>query len=108
MGAPPRGAVVVARRRGSDMARHHDRTPGSALNMFIDAKEFVEQLPRRLNQIMETVADGRLRVEVDAVDEQELHRMAQKVANRVTAGLVIAAMVVGASMLMQVEVEQKL
>ena len=85
-----------------------EATPGGALNMFIDAKEFVEQLPRRANHIMDTVAEGRLRVEVDALDEAELHRMAQKVANRVTAGLVIAALIVGASMLMQVEVDQKL
>jgi ubiquinone biosynthesis protein len=85
-----------------------EATPGSALNLLIDAKEFVEELPGRMNRILDTLADGQLRVEVDAVDEHELMRMAQKVANRVTAGLILAALIVGASMLMQVDVEPTL
>jgi ubiquinone biosynthesis protein len=82
-----------------------EATPGSALNLMIDAKEFVEELPGRMNRILDTLASGQLHVEVDAVDEQQLMRMFQKVANRVTAGLVLAALIIGASMLVQVETD---
>jgi ubiquinone biosynthesis protein len=97
----------VRERVGEIMSKRmwRDATPGSAPNLLIDTKEFVEELPGRMNRIMDTVAEGRLQVEVDAVDENELMRMAQKVANRVTAGLILAALIVGASMLMQVDVE---
>ena len=78
------------------------------LQTLLDTKEFVERLPSRMNRIMDTVAEGRLEVKVDAIDEHELMRMAQKVANRVTAGLVLAALIVGASLLMQVDVEPRL
>jgi ubiquinone biosynthesis protein len=54
---------------------------------------------------MDTVAEGKLSVQVDAVDEHELMRAFQKVANRVTTGVILAAMIIGASMLMQVETE---
>ena len=78
------------------------------LQALLDTKEFVERLPRRMNRIMDTVAEGKLEVKVDAIDEHELMRMAQKVANRVTTGLVLAALIVGASLLMQVDVEPTL
>lgn len=93
---------IVSERMTQDLS--FDRVVSSLL----DAKEFVERLPSRMNRIMDTVAEGRLEVKVDAVDEHELMRMAQKVANRVTTGLVLAALIVGASLLMQVDVEPRL
>lgn len=85
-----------------------DATGERLLQALLDAREFVQQLPGRMNRIMDTVAEGQLEVKVDAIDEHELMRMAQKVANRVTAGLVLAALIVGASLLMQVDVEPTL
>jgi ubiquinone biosynthesis protein len=75
----------------------------SVMHAFMDAKDLVTELPGRLNRIMDTVAEGKLSVQVDAVDEHELMRAFQKVANRVTTGVILAAMIIGASMLMQVE-----
>jgi len=45
---------------------------------------------------------------VHAFDEAKLIRGLQKLANRVTIGLVLAALIVGAAMLMQVETSSKL
>ncbi len=42
-------------------------------------------------------------MDVDAIDEKILLEGLQKVANRVALGLVLAALIVGASMLMRVE-----
>jgi ubiquinone biosynthesis protein len=41
-------------------------------------------------------------VTVDAIDEQRLMEGFQKVANRITTGLVLAALIVGAAMLVRV------
>jgi ubiquinone biosynthesis protein len=95
-------SVIVSERMSRDF------TLQGAARTMLDAKEFVARLPARMNRIMDTVAEGKLEVKVDAIDEHELMRMAQKVANRVTAGLVLAALIVGASMLMQVDVEPRL
>ena len=46
---------------------------------------------------------GRLEIEVDAIDEKMLVESIQKIANRITVGLLLAALIVGAAMLMRVE-----
>jgi uncharacterized membrane protein len=42
-------------------------------------------------------------VSVDAIDERKLMIGFQKVANRITVGLIVAALIVGAALLMRVE-----
>ncbi len=80
-------------------------TPSSMLRGLLDTKEFVEQLPRRANAILGDLADGSLRVRVDAVDAERLISAIQRLANRLVAGLVLAALIIGAAMLAGVETE---
>jgi predicted unusual protein kinase regulating ubiquinone biosynthesis (AarF/ABC1/UbiB family) len=81
---------------------------GDLVTAALDAKEFTSQLPRRANQILDSLADGQLRLRVDAVDEQRLHTVLQRLANRLTLGLIIAATILGASLLMQVPTDNRL
>jgi predicted unusual protein kinase regulating ubiquinone biosynthesis (AarF/ABC1/UbiB family) len=83
-------------------------SPGDLVAAALDAKEFTSQLPRRANQIMEALADGQLHLRVDALDEERLHVVLQRVANRLTLGLVIAATIIGAAMLMQVQTDRRI
>jgi predicted unusual protein kinase regulating ubiquinone biosynthesis (AarF/ABC1/UbiB family) len=82
-------------------------SPGNLVAAALDAKEFTSQLPRRANRILETLADGTMRVTVDAIDEERLHTVLQRVVNRLTLGLVIAATIIGAAMLIQVPTEHR-
>ena len=77
-------------------------SPGGLLSAAIEAKDFTAQLPRRANRILDAMADGEFRVRIDAIDEQRLHLVLQRVANRLTLGLVIAAMLLGAAFMMRV------
>jgi predicted unusual protein kinase regulating ubiquinone biosynthesis (AarF/ABC1/UbiB family) len=77
-------------------------TPSHLLATLGDMKDFVEQLPGRANKILDKVANNELRVRVDALDEQLLMEGFQKVANRITVGLVLAALILGAALLMNV------
>jgi ubiquinone biosynthesis protein len=77
-------------------------SPGNLFSAAMEAKEFVETLPGRVNRILERIADNDLSVRVDAIDEAHLMEGFQKVANRIATGLVLAALIVGAAMLMQV------
>jgi predicted unusual protein kinase regulating ubiquinone biosynthesis (AarF/ABC1/UbiB family) len=78
-------------------------TPGNLLSEIVDIKEFVEKLPTRINRILDAVGNNDLRLQVDAIDEKVVLEGLQKVANRITLGLVLAALIVGAAMLMRVE-----
>ncbi len=91
----------------------HQRTwkslsPGNLLAAFIETKELVEKLPGRINQFTELVAGNKLRVKIDSIDENLLITSLQKIANRITIGLILAALIMGAALLMRVETAFKI
>jgi ubiquinone biosynthesis protein len=77
-------------------------SPGNVFSSLLEMKELFERLPGRLNRILDRIAANELEVKVDAIDEATLTAGFQKVANRITLGLLLAALIVGASLLMQV------
>ncbi|WP_078812175.1 ABC1 kinase family protein [Prosthecobacter debontii] len=81
---------------------------GNLLNSLLDAKELIEKLPSRLNQFLEVVAGNKLKIHLDTIDEKVVMTGLQKVANRITLGLILASLIVGASMLMRVETSFRL
>lgn len=77
--------------------------PNNLLSGVVDLKEFAEKLPTRVNRILDAAGNNQLRFKVDAIDEKVVLEGLQKVANRITLGLVVASLIVGAAMLMRVE-----
>jgi len=77
------------------------------MSAALEAKEFTANLPRRGNRILEALSEGELSVRVHAVDEERLHTVLHRVANRLTFGIVIAATVLGAAMMMRVPSEHR-
>jgi hypothetical protein len=77
--------------------------PSNLLSGVVDIKEFAEKFPTRVNRILDQVGNNELRFKVDAIDEKIVLEGLQKIANRITLGLVVAALIVGAAMLMRVE-----
>lgn len=76
--------------------------PEEIFSVLLDSKKLVENLPDRFDKITDNLAKNEFRIKIDAIDEKRLTDGFQKVANRITLGLIIAAMIVGAAMLMQV------
>ncbi|HUP85598.1 MAG TPA: AarF/UbiB family protein [Acidimicrobiales bacterium] len=74
----------------------------------LEAREFIEELPGRVNKLLDSTANGELTLKVDAFDEKELLRGLQQLANRVTTGLVLAALIIGAAMLTRVQTDVEL
>jgi ubiquinone biosynthesis protein len=102
-GFDPNAAI---RRHAADLTRMRVRksiSPGNVFATLIEMKDFLEYLPRRVNRILDNVANNTFEVKVDAIDEKTLLEGFQKVANRITVGLILASLIVGASLLMQVE-----
>ena len=77
--------------------------PNNLLSGVVDLKEFAEKLPTRVNRILDAAGNNELRFKVDAIDEKVVLEGLQKVANRITLGLIVASLIVGAAMLMRVE-----
>jgi ubiquinone biosynthesis protein len=77
-------------------------SPGNIASGLLEAKEFVEKLPGRVNRVLDGLANNQLSFKVDAIDESVLIEGLQKIANRIAVGLVLAALIMGAALLMQV------
>ena len=78
-------------------------TQGSVLGSLLEMKDFVGGLPLRLNNIMDAITNNELEVKIKAVDAKLVMEGFQKIANRITTGIVLAALIMGASLLMQVQ-----
>lgn len=77
--------------------------PGRILSGVVEVKEFVDKLPTRVNKILDTIGNNQLKIGVDAIDERVVLEGMQKVANRITLGLILAALIVGAALMMRVD-----
>ena len=60
-------------------------------------------MPRRVHTVLRNLSDNRFRIDVGGLEEARLVENMQKIANRITSGLVIAALIVGAALMMRVQ-----
>jgi len=77
-------------------------TPANIFSAAMDVREFAERLPGRVNKILDSLAANDMRFKVEVIDQGSIIEGLQKVANRIALGLVLAALIVGAAMLMRV------
>ena len=74
----------------------------------LESSEDVQEIPRQTSRVLSMLADRTFSLRVDAIDEKNLANNMQKIANRVSAGLIVAALIVAAALLMNVETQATL
>jgi ubiquinone biosynthesis protein len=80
-------------------------TPANVFSTALEVRDFAERLPGRMNRILDALAANDLRLKIEVIDHGSIIDGFQKVANRIALGLVLAALIVGAAMLMQVQTQ---
>jgi ubiquinone biosynthesis protein len=78
-------------------------TPSNLFSTALEVRDFAERLPGRMNRILDALSANDLRLKIEVIDHGSIIDGFQKVANRITLGLVLAALIVGAAMLMRVQ-----
>lgn len=78
-------------------------SPGQMWGSLLEMKDFIGNLPGRLNRILDALVHAELEVKIRTLDTELYLAGFQKVANRITAGLILASLIVGAALLMRVE-----
>ena len=94
------------RRNGVDLMSRRMRkvvTSGSVIASVLEAKEFATKLPGRVNRVLDALAASELKMKVEVIDDGAIIDGLQKVANRITLGLILAAMIVSAAMVMRID-----
>jgi predicted unusual protein kinase regulating ubiquinone biosynthesis (AarF/ABC1/UbiB family) len=89
-------AAVMARRMRNEL------TQGSIYSTLLEMKDFTVGLPSRLNRIIDMVTNSELEVKVKAADAKMVLDGMQNIANRITMGIVLAGLIIGASLLIRV------
>jgi predicted unusual protein kinase regulating ubiquinone biosynthesis (AarF/ABC1/UbiB family) len=103
---PEFNPTEAIRRHAADITRRKlmkSLSPGNLFSAAMEAKELAQEMPARVNRILDLLSRNQLKLEVETIDEDRLIEGFQKVANRITMGLVLASLVVGAALLMRVE-----
>lgn len=76
---------------------------GFLYRSLLEGAEFLQHLPSRLNDFLDILSRNDLKFKVQTFDERYLMQGFEKIANRITMGLILAALIIGASQLMKVE-----
>lgn len=76
---------------------------GAMYSTLLETKEFVEQLPSRVNKILDTLANNEFTVNANTIDEKYFMSGLKEIANRLTLGIILAALIIGAALLMRVD-----
>ncbi|MGA2686185.1 MAG: AarF/UbiB family protein [Verrucomicrobiota bacterium] len=77
-------------------------TPGHLFGSFLEMKDFVGGLPERVNKILDVVGNSKMEINVKTPDARHLLNGFEKIANRVTTGILLAALIVGAALMMRI------
>ena len=77
-------------------------SPGKMFSSFLEMKDFVGGLPERVNKLLDAAANSELEINVNTPDAKHLLNGFEKIANRITTGVILAALIIGASLLMSV------
>ena len=98
-GFEPREAL---QRHMADLMKSSMRTtPAAMMASLLEAKEFVEELPGRVNRAFDAVGQGNFELRIKAFDEDEFLRGLHKLANVLAAAVVLASMILASALLAQ-------
>jgi predicted unusual protein kinase regulating ubiquinone biosynthesis (AarF/ABC1/UbiB family) len=93
------------RQNATNLMRRRIWKTATSANLWssaLEVREFAERLPARLNRILDALACNDLRLKIEVIDHGSIIDGLQKVANRIALGVVLAALILGAAMLMRV------
>ena len=104
--APQLDVNDAIRRNGVELMTRRMKgavSSGGVLSAVLEAKEFAEKLPGRVNRVLDALAASELKLKVEVIDDGAIIDGLQKVANRITHGLILAALIVSAAMVLRVD-----
>ncbi|MEO8809996.1 MAG: AarF/UbiB family protein [Rhodanobacter sp.] len=78
-------------------------SPANLASEWLDMQELARHTPQHMAAILHTLAQNRLRVRIDGLEESRMMESMQKIANRVATGVIVAALVVGAALTARME-----
>lgn len=79
------------------------RLVSASLGTARQLSQTLKDVPEQLHQILEELRQGKLRIEFEHVHLEKLIGMMDTASNRITAGLVLASLIIGSSIIMHTD-----
>lgn len=76
-------------------------SPGGLAGEAIELQALLQEAPRKVSTLLSLLAENKLQVRLSGLQESRLTENLQKIANRITAGAVAAALILASAMLMR-------
>jgi ubiquinone biosynthesis protein len=101
--------AAAIRRHTAEILQSRSNTSIAGLFAAVmEARDFAIQLPGRVNKVMDAVAGGKFHLKIDAIDEPQWLSVLQRLTNRLASGIVLASLVVGAALMMQIPTKSRI
>jgi predicted unusual protein kinase regulating ubiquinone biosynthesis (AarF/ABC1/UbiB family) len=78
-------------------------SPSNIASELIEVQALLREAPRKVSDLLSLLAENRMQVRVDGLADSPIMESLQKIANRISAGLVTAALIVASAMMMRVD-----
>lgn len=94
--------IASVRQYGGEIILRHAASrisAGNVLRALLETKSMAGRLSRAMNSVLDRMADNELEVKVHGFDETRFIAGMQKIANRITLGLLLGSLIVGAGLL---------
>ncbi len=78
-------------------------SPGNVFSSALEMNELVQKLPARLNTLLDALVNREFELRIRTLDEVRLLHNLHSIANRLSISLVLAALIIGAALMMRVQ-----
>ena len=76
-------------------------SPANLASEAMELQSLVRGAPRRMSDILTLLAENRMQVKLSGLEESRLMENMQKIANRISTGIIVAALILASAMLMR-------
>jgi len=83
-------------------------SPANLASELMEMQMLVREAPRKVTDILSLLAENRMQVRMTGLEDSRLMENLQKIANRITAGVITAALILASAMMMDVDTSNRL
>lgn len=109
--APNFRLIDVIRCYSSELVMHKFRQEfsyGRLYSTAVQLQHLLTDLPKKIDQVIDRLNDDELRIRINIDRDHDILKAIQKVANRITIGMITAAIIVGSAIIMHIQTDFKL
>jgi predicted unusual protein kinase regulating ubiquinone biosynthesis (AarF/ABC1/UbiB family) len=83
-------------------------SPANLASELMEVQTLLREAPRKVTDILSLLAENRLQMRVTGLEESHLMESLHKIANRISAGIVTASLILASALMMRIPTETQL